>query len=136
MQRKTFVWESSSGQPWVWRGEGEGEEGEWVEDEEMREEMDHLQDEAEEEEAGVEMEGVKEKVKEEGEKREEEGEKRKRKKKRKRPNRSLYVTGLPPDVTELELGEWFKKAGVIEKDPETCTAFTPTPLPPRVPSPL
>ena len=47
--------------------------------------------------------------------------KRKRKSKRKRtetkrPNTSIYVTGLPVDITIYEIQDFFKKAGVIAKD--------------------
>lgn len=34
-------------------------------------------------------------------------------------NPNVYVTGLPPDVSEEELGVLFKRAGVLKIDPET-----------------
>jgi len=45
--------------------------------------------------------------------------KRKRKAKKKKPNCTLYVTGLPRDVTEEEFLNFFKTAGIIAKDPIT-----------------
>jgi len=45
--------------------------------------------------------------------------KRKRKAKKKKPNCTLYVTGLPKDVTEEEFIDFFKTAGIIAKDPIT-----------------
>jgi HIV Tat-specific factor 1 len=48
--------------------------------------------------------------------------KRKRKRnKKKKPNCSVYVQGLPLDVTMEEMIEFFKKAGVIAKDPYDLT---------------
>jgi len=47
--------------------------------------------------------------------------KRKRKAKKKKPNCTLYVTGLPKDVTEEEFIEFFKTAGIIAKDPITLS---------------
>jgi HIV Tat-specific factor 1 len=40
-------------------------------------------------------------------------------KKKKKPNCTLYVTGLPKDVTEEEFLSFFKTAGIIAKDPIT-----------------
>jgi len=53
------------------------------------------------------------------EKQEEKKKKRKRKAKKKKPNCTLYVTGLPNDVTEEEFINFFKTAGIIAKDPIT-----------------
>jgi len=50
---------------------------------------------------------------------EEKKKKRKRKAKKKKPNCTLYVTGLPTDVTEEEFINFFKTAGIIAKDPIT-----------------
>jgi len=45
--------------------------------------------------------------------------KRKRKTKKKKANCTLYITGLPKDVTEEEFLNFFKTAGIIAKDPLT-----------------
>lgn len=50
---------------------------------------------------------------------EEKKKKRKRKPKKKKANCTLYVTGLPKDVTEEEFINFFKTAGLIAKDPVT-----------------
>jgi len=45
--------------------------------------------------------------------------KRKRKGKKKKPNCTVYITGLPKDVTEEEFINFCKTAGIIAKDPVT-----------------
>ena len=50
-------------------------------------------------------------------------EKEKQKKKQKwytpRINTNIYVTGLPPEITEEQMSEFFIKAGVIRLNPLT-----------------
>ncbi|KAG0171699.1 hypothetical protein DFQ28_000718 [Apophysomyces sp. BC1034] len=45
--------------------------------------------------------------------------KKKQKREQKRPNTSVYVTGIPPDVTMEEMKHVFTKCGVIMEDLET-----------------
>ena len=53
---------------------------------------------------------------------------KKKKKKKRKPkwqhledHANVYVTGLPPDISEEEVAAYFKKAGIIKEDPLTST---------------
>lgn len=45
-----------------------------------------------------------------------ESKKKKRKQKKKRVNTSIYVSGVPSDVTVQEFGDFFSKCGLIKED--------------------
>jgi len=126
MKRKTHVFDDpESGQMLLWDKNRQM----WIDDELLEDLSDDFQLESgDENEAKIEreiMKGVLEaRDVREGNDKDNPNEEKKDKKKKKRkykppPNKSIYIQGLPVDVTQEELVEFCKKAGIIEKDPLT-----------------